>query len=95
MAFKRTIEDFKCENCGQEVSGNGYTNHCPICLFSKHVDIDPGDRENDCRGLMQPIGLETDKDGFDVVHKCLICGEVKKVKSGKSDNIDGFLTDML
>lgn len=38
--FTRVIEDFICENCGTEVKGNGYTNHCPKCLWSKHVDKD-------------------------------------------------------
>ncbi|MFA6992594.1 MAG: RNHCP domain-containing protein, partial [Candidatus Gracilibacteria bacterium] len=37
--FSRTIEDFVCEKCGAKVKGDGYTNHCPKCLWSKHVDI--------------------------------------------------------
>jgi Zn finger protein HypA/HybF involved in hydrogenase expression len=48
--FKRTIEDFTCEHCGEQVTGNGFTNHCPQCLWSKHVDIDPGDRLALCGG---------------------------------------------
>ncbi|HYC79501.1 MAG TPA: RNHCP domain-containing protein, partial [Candidatus Binatia bacterium] len=54
--FQRTPENFVCENCGTKVSGNGYTNHCPNCLYSKHVDNNPGDRLNKCHGLMEPIG---------------------------------------
>ena len=30
---------------------NGYTNHCSQCLWSKHVDINPGDRSPE---LLQP-----------------------------------------
>ena len=56
--FNRRIEDFTCEHCGTEVHGNGYTNHCPNCLWSKHVDINPGDRAADCGGLMEPIAVE-------------------------------------
>ena len=95
MGFKRTKEDFKCFKCGQEILGNGYTNHCPHCLWSLHVDIEPGDRLNPCGGKMEPIGLETDSGEFRLIHKCLNCGEVKKVKTVKADNIGSYLTGML
>ena len=41
-------EDFICENCGKDVEKSSYTarDHCPYCLYSKHVDINPGDRKN-------------------------------------------------
>ena len=41
LKFKRKKENFVCENCGAEVKGDGFTNHCPKCLYSKHVDIFP------------------------------------------------------
>ena len=47
--FTRTVGDFVCENCNTSVKGNGYTDHCPCCLYSKHVDINPGDRDCDCK----------------------------------------------
>ncbi|MEA1909889.1 MAG: RNHCP domain-containing protein, partial [Patescibacteria group bacterium] len=56
--FIKTTEDFTCEHCGYNVKGTGYTNHCPKCLYSKHVDDVPGDRKNKCNGLMAPIGVE-------------------------------------
>jgi len=55
--FKRTKENFTCENCGFLVEGDGYTNHCPRCLWSKHVDINPGDRCSNCFGMMEPIDV--------------------------------------
>ena len=58
MSFQRRIENFVCENCGYEVAGTGYTNHCPKCLWSKHVDIHPGDRSAACGGMMEPIRVE-------------------------------------
>ena len=59
MSFKRRVENFVCEKCETEVEGNGYTNHCPNCLTSKHVDLDfPGDRLASCHGLMTPIGVK-------------------------------------
>ena len=51
--FQRCPEDFECGNCGHEIEGNGYTNHCTACLWSKHVDVNPGDRAADCHGLMK------------------------------------------
>ena len=56
--FQKHTEDFTCEHCGAFLQGNGYTNHCSRCLWSKHVDNSPGDRANSCRGLMKPIAVE-------------------------------------
>ena len=55
--FKMIDEKFICENCGSEVDKLNYTarDHCPSCLYSKHVDIMPGDRDNLCMGLMKPV----------------------------------------
>jgi hypothetical protein len=56
--FTKTVEDFVCEHCGEKVVGDGYTNHCPKCLWSKHVDINPGDRASECQGMMKPINVD-------------------------------------
>ncbi len=74
MAFRRTKEDFICDHCGAHVSGNGYTNHCPACLWSRHVDKDPGDREASCRGLMEPCRIESRSGSFRIIHRCVACG---------------------
>ena len=51
-------EAFTCKNCGRLVvpagAGSDHRNHCPNCLYSLHVDIEPGDRESDCGGIMDP-----------------------------------------
>ena len=62
--FTMRDEAFICENCHQTVSPLQYSarDHCPYCLFSKHVDILPGDRSNNCHGLLEPIGIEKFKD---------------------------------
>ncbi len=46
-----------CYNTVHAVTNGSYRNHCPFCLFSRHVDHNPGDRLNTCHGLMRPIGL--------------------------------------
>ena len=58
--FTMIDENFICENCGKVVKKLGYSarDHCPYCLYSKHVDIFPGDRENTCKGLLKPMGID-------------------------------------
>ena len=86
--FQRKIEDFVCENCHTKVTGNGYTNHCPVCLWSKHVDINPGDRACNCCGLMEPISLESKNYDQINIHRCVKCGYEKKNKIAKNDNLE-------
>lgn len=89
--FKKKTEDFKCENCGFEVKGSGYTNHCPACLYSKHVDIFPGDRLNECKGLMKPIGVDKKDGEYILIHKCIKCGVEKRNKVSKDDSFEEII----
>ena len=89
--FSRREEDFVCENCGAKVIGNGYTNHCPQCLYSKHVDINPGDRSADCGGLMEPVDIELKDGKYSIIHKCKKCGFVRKNKVSDQDNFEAVL----
>ena len=91
MVFKRTVENFKCENCGAKVKGDGYTNHCPKCLWSKHVDINPGDREATCLGMMEPVLVETEKGEQILTNRCQKCGHEKRNRITKEDNFDEVL----
>ncbi len=86
--FQKKQEDFICGKCSKEVKGNGYTNHCPYCLWSKHVDIFPGDRLEDCKGLMEPVLVEKEKNDYVLTHKCIICGGIKRNKVQKEDDFD-------
>ena len=86
--FIKTDEDFTCENCGQVVTGSGYTNHCPKCLYSRHVDNLPGDRANPCGGLMAPVGVELKSGEYDIIHKCLKCRAVKRNKASPKDDFN-------
>lgn len=89
--FKRRKEDFLCENCVTFISGDGYTNHCSQCLWSKHVDINPGDRLASCGGLMEPIGLRQERDGFLLSHRCKKCGFEKNNRSAEGDAFESIL----
>lgn len=89
--FIKNIEDFTCFNCSATVKGNGYTNHCPECLWSLHVDIIPGDRANPCRGKMQPIKVLCKTDDYKIIHICQSCKEQTRVKSVEQDNFDALI----
>ena len=92
MGFTRTREDFVCEQCGHETKGTGYTNHCPKCLWSKHVDIDPGDRKAECGGMMRPVAIEGSTGaGYTVHQRCEKCGFERRNKVEESDDREAIL----
>ena len=85
---------FICVNCGQQVEKLEYTsrNHCPYCLHSLHVDIIPGDRKNTCKGVLEPIAIESSaKKGYVIVFKCKKCGSVTRNKSACDDDFNKML----
>lgn len=88
--FTMRDEEFICENCGKLVEKLNYSarDHCPFCLFSKHVDIFPGDRLNNCQGLLEPIGIEKYRNSFKIIYKCKKCKEHHKNIMGNDDNMD-------
>lgn len=88
--FKMIDENFICLNCGKEVLKLGYTarDHCPNCLCSMHVDINPGDRANTCMGLMIPIGIEKYKNTYKIIYKCSKCNQIHKNVMANDDNYD-------
>lgn len=90
--FQRTKEDFTCEQCGTLVHGNGYTNHCPQCLWSKHVDVNPGDRRSTCGGLMKPATIEFKGGEYFILHQCVVCGFKKRNKTATNDLFDAIVT---
>lgn len=69
---------FICERCHHNVlalTNGSFRNHCPVCLWSKHVDNLPGDRASQCRGKMKPIAvIRHKKKGWQLVHHCQKCG---------------------
>lgn len=90
--FIRCQEDFVCEFCKAEVKGTGYTNHCPNCLWSKHVDKEvPGDRQSECLGMMEPARLEIKNQKYMIIHRCLKCGKTIKNKTSPDDNFEKIL----
>ncbi|MBR2141127.1 MAG: RNHCP domain-containing protein [Rickettsiales bacterium] len=89
--FTKTVEDFTCENCGYEVKGNGFTNHCPKCFYSKHVDNNPGDRDCSCGGLMEPVSVLQKNGDFVILHRCKKCGFERKNKVTDENDFNGLI----
>lgn len=91
--FNMIDENFICEHCGKEVKKAEYTarDHCPYCLYSKHVDINPGDRENTCRGLLKPIGVEKFKDTYKIIYKCEKCNQEHKNIVANDDDMQEII----
>jgi hypothetical protein len=90
--FTHNNDAFTCENCGFEVPPRqgGCRNHCPRCLASKHVDVFPGDRANDCRGLMDAVDYELDgKKGLILIFRCRKCHALLRTMAAHEDAAAG------
>ena len=91
--FNMIDEEFICENCGSKVEKLNYSarDHCPFCLYSKHVDILPGDRKNECCGLLKPIGIEKYKNTFKIIYRCSKCHIIHKNIMANDDDMDKII----
>ncbi len=84
-------ESFTCRLCGRPVvpegAGTAHRNHCPYCLASRHLDVEPGDRSADCGGLMDPIAVWVRKNGeWAIIHRCRLCGALSANRIAADDN---------
>ena len=88
--FSKNDNGFICQNCGKEVLplGKSSRNHCPFCLSSLHVDVNPGDRANPCRGLLRAVAAITDpKKGYIIIHKCEKCGKLLRNRAAHDADV--------
>ena len=84
-------DSFTCKVCDRLVTpqgtGSDHRNHCPNCLCSLHVDVEPGDRESDCGGIMEPVAVWVRKGGeWAIIHRCRRCGELSSNRVAADDN---------
>jgi RNHCP domain len=93
--YKRASEEvFKCRHCHRFVCplpcGGHYRNHCPFCLYSRHVDDrKPGDRMSTCGASMEPTGRFQRPNGeYVIVHRCLDCGFERFNRIAADDDFD-------
>jgi hypothetical protein len=97
--YKRSADElFQCKHCRRFVcppeSGGRHRNHCPYCLYSRHVDgRKPGDRSSDCGSLMEPGGFFQRPNGeYVLVHYCLGCGEERFNRIAADDDFELLLS---
>jgi hypothetical protein len=83
---------FRCGHCALDVPldapGTAHRNHCPACLWSRHLDDDvPGDRDARCGSSMEPIAVSVRGDGeWVLVHRCTGCGELHLNRTAGDDS---------
>ncbi len=98
---------FSCGHCGFKVSTSNFgdphhRNHCPNCLWSRHLDIETGDRRALCQGLMEPLALMLKNEGYDkfgkkktgelmIVHRCQKCGKLNFNRLYIDDNEEAVI----
>lgn len=100
--------DFRCLRCGYHVSVNSILsgvvnrNHCPYCLWSRHLDLlAAGDRLSACKALMRPLGLTLKKSHkkysragsgeLMLVHACIECSKVAINRIAADDDVEAIL----
>jgi hypothetical protein len=89
---RRQPSTFRCGHCRLDVStqapGTAHRNHCPSCLWSRHVDDDrPGDRAAECGSLMEPIAIGVRGSGeWVIVHRCTGCDALNLNRAAGDDN---------
>ena len=106
---RATFEEgsFQCRRCHNHVllnplfSGVRNRNHCPYCLWSRHVDLHrAGDRLSACKADMQPVGLTLKKTPkkygaaageLMIIHRCIECGAISINRLAADDDPEGIL----
>ncbi len=78
--FTHINDTFDCAVCLKKIKPHPSScrNHCPFCLSSLHLDINPGDRASSCKGVMKAVSYKIhSKKGLMIHHKCTKCHVVK------------------
>lgn len=89
--YRRAASDaFRCKKCktmiDRPASGTLQRNHCPVCLYSVHVDTRAGDRAAECGSSMEPISIWVRSDEWVLLHRCLGCGVIHSNRIAPDDN---------
>ncbi len=70
-----------------DAPGTEHRNHCPSCLWSRHLDDTPGDRAADCGAAMEPVAVSSRHDGeWTLVHRCRSCRTLDLNRIAGDDN---------
>jgi hypothetical protein len=105
--FDTITSDFKCKHCHHYVStdpllsGVNNRNHCPYCLWSRHLDLyQSGDRLAACKAEMEPVGLTLKRTNkrygrqqgeLMLIHRCIECGGLSINRTAADDDAEAIL----
>ena len=80
-------ESFLCGNCGKDVPIGDVMirDHCPFCLWGRHLDNIPGDRAADCGGLMKPLSFSVAGGTRWIHYECTKCTHLFRVRAHPDD----------
>ena len=80
-------ESFVCGHCGKDVPIGDVMirDHCPFCLWGRHLDNIPGDRAADCGGLMRPLSFSVAGGVRWIHYECTQCSHMFRVRSHPDD----------
>lgn len=101
-------KEFHCIHCGGLVladpalSGVVNRNHCPYCLWSRHLDLfEAGDRLAACKAPMRPVGLSQKRvhkkyasgatGELMLVHRCETCGKIALNRIAADDDSEALI----
>ena len=87
---------FRCVQCRQQIQpeafGTAHRNHCPLCLWSRHLDVTPGDRKAACGSRMEPVAVTMRPGGeWALIHRCLGCGTLHENRIAGDDSLFALL----
>lgn len=87
----REPRGFTCISCKRPVParavGTSQRNHCPACLWSRHLDDKVGDRRSACGQPMEPIAIAARARGeWTIVHRCTGCGHMRTNRIAGDDD---------
>ena len=90
-SHRRDAGAFTCICCKRSVhtpaDGTRHRNHCPACLWSRHVDETTGDRRARCGRPMEPIAVTVSADGeWSIIHRCTGCGRLRPNRIAGDDS---------
>ena len=107
MSRMEAFGDFRCAHCGYVVSsthwlsGVNNRNHCPYCLWSRHLDMyAAGDRLSACKAPMRPLALTTKRSRnkyscahgeLMLVHQCMECSGISINRIAADDDAETLL----
>ncbi|MFC1610116.1 RNHCP domain-containing protein [Myxococcota bacterium] len=88
-------ESFLCAHCKRTVvptlHGTRHRNHCPHCLWSRHLDRTPGDRRSSCRGQMVPVAVWVRDGEWVLLHRCERCAIIRGNRIAPDDDLTTLL----